>query len=105
MIIASGKTLKIEKVGYAGGYVGHMVGGQIWGNRKYLPLTDVMHHNNQNTKNFVLKMMFFESFHHDMILTTRFQKTERERTKFLIRRSLWKKRMNFVCRRLRGERQ
>lgn len=25
-------TLKIEKVGYAGGYVGHMVGGQIWGN-------------------------------------------------------------------------
>ena len=25
-------TLKIEKVGYAGGYVGHMLGGQIWGN-------------------------------------------------------------------------
>ena len=25
-------TLKIEKVGYAGGYVGHMVGGQVWGN-------------------------------------------------------------------------
>lgn len=23
---------KIEKVGYAGGYVGHMLGGQIWGN-------------------------------------------------------------------------
>jgi len=23
---------KIEKVGYAGGYVGHMIGGQIWGN-------------------------------------------------------------------------
>ena len=27
-------TLKIEKVGYAGGYVGHMLGGQIWGNWK-----------------------------------------------------------------------
>ena len=25
-------TSKIEKVGYAGGYVGHMLGGQIWGN-------------------------------------------------------------------------
>ena len=25
-------NLKIEKVGYAGGYVGHMLGGQIWGN-------------------------------------------------------------------------
>lgn len=25
-------SLKIEKVGYAGGYVGHMIGGQIWGN-------------------------------------------------------------------------
>ena len=25
-------TVKIEKVGYAGGYVGHMLGGQIWGN-------------------------------------------------------------------------
>lgn len=25
-------TFKIEKVGYAGGYVGHMLGGQIWGN-------------------------------------------------------------------------
>ncbi len=25
-------TLKIEKVGYAGGYVGYMIGGQIWGN-------------------------------------------------------------------------
>ena len=24
--------LNIEKVGYAGGYVGHMLGGQIWGN-------------------------------------------------------------------------
>ena len=23
---------KVEKVGYAGGYVGHMVGGQVWGN-------------------------------------------------------------------------
>lgn len=25
-------SVKIEKVGYAGGYVGHMLGGQIWGN-------------------------------------------------------------------------
>ena len=25
-------TSKIEKAGYAGGYVGHMLGGQIWGN-------------------------------------------------------------------------
>ena len=25
-------TFNIEKVGYAGGYVGHMLGGQIWGN-------------------------------------------------------------------------
>ena len=25
-------SLNIEKVGYAGGYVGHMLGGQIWGN-------------------------------------------------------------------------
>ena len=25
-------TSKIEKVGYAGGYVGHILGGQIWGN-------------------------------------------------------------------------
>lgn len=25
-------SLKIEKTGYAGGYVGHMLGGQIWGN-------------------------------------------------------------------------
>lgn len=25
-------TVKIEKVGYAGGFVGHMLGGQIWGN-------------------------------------------------------------------------
>ncbi|MFQ7420317.1 MAG: hypothetical protein ACLRNZ_10845 [Blautia massiliensis (ex Durand et al. 2017)] len=33
-------TMKIEKVGYAGGYVGHMVGGQIWGNwseSEYVP--------------------------------------------------------------------
>lgn len=31
-IPAKNSTFKIEKVGYAGGYVGHMLGGQIWGN-------------------------------------------------------------------------
>lgn len=30
--IPKGTDEKIEKVGYAGGFVGHMVGGQIWGN-------------------------------------------------------------------------
>ena len=28
----SGNNLKIEKNGYAGGYAGHILGGQIWGN-------------------------------------------------------------------------
>lgn len=30
---------KVEKVGYAGGYAGHVVGGQIWGNWKTDPNT------------------------------------------------------------------
>lgn len=30
--IPEGEDGKIEKAGYAGGFVGHMVGGQIWGN-------------------------------------------------------------------------
>ena len=30
--IPKGEDGKIEKAGYAGGFVGHMVGGQIWGN-------------------------------------------------------------------------
>lgn len=30
---------KIEKVGYAGGFVGHMIGGQIWGNWKEETIT------------------------------------------------------------------
>ena len=31
-IARNDQNLKVEEVGYAGGYVGHMVGGQIWGN-------------------------------------------------------------------------
>lgn len=30
--IPEGEDGKIEKAGYAGGFVGHMIGGQIWGN-------------------------------------------------------------------------
>ena len=30
--IPEGEDGKIEKAGYAGGFIGHMVGGQIWGN-------------------------------------------------------------------------
>lgn len=30
--VPKGEDGKIEKAGYAGGFVGHMVGGQIWGN-------------------------------------------------------------------------
>lgn len=30
--VPEGEDGKIEKAGYAGGFVGHMVGGQIWGN-------------------------------------------------------------------------